>query len=151
MARYTTTIASTMSPDAAFAYLASFDNAREWDPSVVQARRLDSGELAVGSAFEVVSKFAGRAVPLRYEITQLEVGRRVVLEAWKGSFGSIDTITVGAAERGATVTYDARLVFVGVARVADPVMQLLFNRVGRQAAASLRVCLNRADGTAARG
>ncbi len=144
MARYTTTIDSALSPAAAFAYMASFDNAREWDPSVVEARRLDSGELAVGSAFAVVSKFAGRSVPLQYRITELDATRRVVLEAWNGTFGSVDTITVApAAGDASTVTYDARLVFKGVARFADPLMQLAFNRVGRKADASLRVHLNR--------
>lgn len=143
MARFTTTIDSALAPAAAFAYMASFDNAVQWDPSVVEARRLDSGELAVGSAFRVVSKFAGRRVPLRYRITQLDDGRRVVLEAWNGTFGSVDTITVAPAGDASTVTYDARLVFKGAARVLDPVMQLVFNRVGRKADASLRVHLNR--------
>ncbi len=142
MARYTTTIDSALPAAAAFAYMASFDNALEWDPSVVEARRLDAGELAVGSAFGVVSKFAGRRVPLRYEITELEPGSRVVLEAWNGTFGSVDTITVADAGHASTVTYDARLVFKGVARIADPLMQLVFNRVGRKADASLRVHLN---------
>ncbi len=143
MARYVTTIDSSLSPSAAFAYMASFDNAREWDPSVVEARRLDSGELGKGSAFHVVSKFAGRSVPLRYEITEFDAGRRVVLEAWNGTFGSVDTITVVPAGAASRVTYDARLVFKGVSRITDPLMQLVFNRVGKKADASLRIHLNR--------
>jgi len=127
----------------AFAYMASFDNAQEWDPSVVEASRLDSGELKVGSAFRVVSTFAGRKVPLRYEITVLDADRRVVLEAWNGTFGSVDTITVVASGSGSSVTYDARLVFKGISRLANPIMQLVFNRVGRKADASLRTQLNR--------
>ena len=143
VARYATTIESRLTPDDAFAYMASFDNAAEWDPSVISARRLDTGELGVGSAFHVVSTFAGRKVPLGYEITTFDPGRRVVLEAWSGFFGSVDTISVTAAGTGSRVTYDARLVFKGLARIADPIMQLIFNRVGRKADASLRVQLNR--------
>lgn len=143
MARYVTTIDSALPPAQAFAYMASFDNAAEWDPSVTEARRLDEGELRAGSAFRVVSKFAGRSVPLRYEIRELEPGRRVVLEAQNGTFASVDTITVTARDAGSTVTYDARLVFRGAARVLDPLMQLVFNRVGRRADASLHVQLNR--------
>lgn len=142
MARYSTTIDSTLAPAEAFAYMASFDNALEWDPGVVEAGRLDSGELKVGSAFRIVSKFAGRRVPLRYEITAFEPDRRVVLEAWTGTFGSVDTITVATAAGGSKVTYDARLVFKGVARIADPLMQLVFGRVGKAADASLRIHLN---------
>jgi hypothetical protein len=39
------------------------------------------------------------------------------------------------------VTYDARLDFSGPARLADPLMQLVFNRVGRKAEARLREVL----------
>ncbi len=143
MARYTTSVDSTLSPADAFEYMASFDNAMEWDPSVVEAQRLDSGPLGRGSAFRIVSKFAGRSVPLRYEITEFDAGRRVVLEAWNGTFGSVDTITISPAGAASTVTYDARLVFRGIARIADPLMQLIFNRVGVKAGASLRTHLNR--------
>lgn len=143
MARYATTIDSSLAPAEAFLYMASFDNALEWDPSVVEARRLDSSELGRGSTFAVVSMFAGRRVPLRYAITEFVAGRRVVLEAWTGSFGSVDTITVVAAGTGSQVTYEARLVFKGIARIADPLMQLVFTRVGRKADASLRSHLSR--------
>jgi hypothetical protein len=144
VARYQTTIDSRLTAADAFAYMASFDNAQEWDPSVVEASRIGSGELQVGSAFNVVSTFAGRRVPLRYEITALDADRRVVLEAWNGTFGSVDTITVTSSGTGSRVTYDARLVFKGISRLANPVMQLVFNRVGRKADASLRTQLNRA-------
>ena len=143
MARYATTIDSNLAPDDAFAYMASFDNALEWDPGVVDAKRLDSGELRKGSAFQVVSKFAGRRVPLRYEITTFEPGRKVVLEAWNNTFGSVDTITVVPVGSGCSVTYDATLVPKGAFRLANPLMQLVFGRVGKAADASLRIHLNR--------
>jgi hypothetical protein len=142
MARYTTTIDSSLAPAQAFAYMASFDNALQWDPGVVGSARLDSGELRCGSAFRIVSKFAGRTVPLRYEITTFEPDTRVVLEAWNKSFGSVDSITVVPAGSGSRVTYEACLVFKGPARIADPIMHLVFKRVGKAADASLRVHLN---------
>lgn len=142
MARYVTTIESHLSVLEAFAYMASFEHALEWDPSVVGAERLDEGELRVGSAFRILSRFAGRTVPLRYEVTALQPGRRVVLEARNKRFASIDTITVATSATGCTVTYDARLVICGAARLADPLFQLAFVRVGRRADASLRVHLN---------
>jgi hypothetical protein len=143
VARYTTTIDSNLAPADAFAYMARFDNALQWDPGVVESGRLDAGEVTLGSAFRIVSKFAGKKVPLRYEITRFERDRHVVLEAWNGTFGSVDSITVVPAEGGSKVTYDARLVFKGVARIADPIMQLVFGRVGKAADASLRIHLNR--------
>ena len=54
MPRYRVSMPSPKPPSKTFAYLAAFDNIRDWDPSVVSARRLDEGELRLGSAFEVV-------------------------------------------------------------------------------------------------
>lgn len=143
MARYTAAIESRLAPSAAFAYMASFDNAREWDPSVTDARRLDAGALAVGSSFSVVSRFAGRSVPLVYEITRLDEPRLVTLTATKRAFASVDTIVVEPHGAGSRVIYEARLDFRGAARLAEPLMQALFRRIGARAAASLRTELNR--------
>jgi len=138
MARYAATIESSMRSEDAFDYMAMFTNAAEWDPNVVEASRLDTGELRVGSAFRIVSRFAGRSVALRYEITAYDAGRRVVLKAWQPAFGSVDTITVEPWGEGSRVTYDALLIPKGIARLAGPLFSLVFKRVGDAAAASLR-------------
>lgn len=142
MAHFRTTINSRLAAEAAFTYMATFSNALEWDPGVVEAERLDAGELRRGSSFRIVSVFAGRRVPLRYEITRLEQGHLVVLEAWSTTFGSVDTIIVEPDGTGCRVTYEARLVPKGAMRLADPLLQLLFGRVGRAAEASLQQHLN---------
>ena len=75
MPRYRVSIDSPKPPSETFAYLAAFDNIREWDPSVVSARRLDEGEVRLGSTFEVIVRAGRRELPLRYEIVRFEPGR----------------------------------------------------------------------------
>ena len=111
MAHYTTTIESKLPAPEAFAYMADFANAREWDPSVSTAARLGDGPVGLGSAFDLVARFAGRDVPLRYEIVAYEEPKVVVLEARRPGFVSRDTITVEPAEHGSVVRYDAMLAF----------------------------------------
>jgi hypothetical protein len=142
MARYVTKIESRLTPDEAFAYLADFSNARFWDPSVSSARAEQDGPTGLGSTYALVSKFAGRDVALKYEIVEYDAPRQVVLQAVQPTFTSRDAITVERSGEGSTVTYDARLVFRGVGRLLDPVMQLVFNRVGRHATQGLRTALN---------
>jgi hypothetical protein len=142
MARYVTTIESRLPPAEAFAYMADFSNARVWDPSVSGARRVGEGPIGTGSSFDLVSRFAGRDVPLRYTIVEYDPSSRVVLEARRGGFVSRDTITVEAAEHGSVVHYDALLAFGGVRRLFDPVMQRIFDRVGARATAGMRAALN---------
>jgi hypothetical protein len=143
MARYVTTIESKLSPAEAFAYMADFSNARQWDPSVVEASRSGEGAVGSGSTFDLVVMFGGRKLPMRYEIVSYEAPRLVVLEARQPTYTSRDTITVtAAADGGATVHYDALLEFTGFGRLLDPIMQLIFNRTGDKAAAGMRAALN---------
>ena len=142
MARYVTTIPSTLPQVEAFAYMADFANARLWDPSVSEARRVGEAPLGVGFAFDLVARFGGRDVPLRYEIVEYDAPRRVVLEARRPGFVSRDTITVEPAENGSIVHYDATLAFGGLGRLLDPVMQRVFDRVGARATLGLQTALN---------
>ena len=79
MARYVTTVESTLPPEEAFAYMSDFTHALEWDPSVTNATRN-------GEGFELVARFGGRDVPLHYDVVSLEPPRLVVLEARKPAF-----------------------------------------------------------------
>jgi hypothetical protein len=142
MARYVTTIQSTLPAAEAFAYMADFANARLWDPSVSEARRVGDGPLGLGSAFDLVARFGGRDVPLRYAIVEYDLARRVVLEAQGRGFVSRDTITVEARDAGSSVHYDASLAFGGAGRLLDPIMQLIFGRVGARATAGMQSALN---------
>jgi len=142
MARYVTTIPSTLPQVEAFAYMADFANARRWDPSVSEARRVGEAPLGVGSAFDLVARFGGRDVPLRYEVVDYDAPRRVALEARRPGFVSGDTITVEPAENGSIVRYDATLAFGGLGRLLDPVMQRVFDRVGARATLGLQTALN---------
>jgi len=113
MARYRTRIESALPQAEAFAYMADFANARVWDPSVSEARRVGAGPIGIGSAFDLVARFGGRDVPLRYEIVRYDPPQRVVLEARRPGFVSRDTITIESTGEGSVVTYDATLAFVG--------------------------------------
>ena len=142
IARYVTTIESTLSGSEAFAYMADFSNALQWDPSVVEASRSSDGVVGKGSTFDLVVKFGGRRLPMRYGIVSYDEPQLVVLQAEQPSFISRDTITVVAADGGSTVHYDALLEFKGPARMLGPLMQVIFKRTGDKAAAGMRSALN---------
>jgi len=142
MARYVTRIESVLPHPEAFAYMADFGNAQVWDPSVSEARRVGEGPIGIGSAFDLVARFAGRDVPLRYEIVEYDAPWRVVLEARRPGFVSRDTIVVEPAGNGSVVHYDAKLTFGGLRRLLDPVMQRIFNRVGARATLGMQTALN---------
>jgi hypothetical protein len=145
---YNATIPSTWSVDEAFSYMSDFANAQSWDPSVTSAHRIDDGPIVVNSAFELTVRFAGRDKALRYAVTSNEPPRTVTFASSSGSLVSIDTLTFEPRANGCVMTYDAELRFTGVAAVANPLLALLFRRLGDRARDSLREILGSPRATA---
>ena len=132
MAHIVNTLRTAWPPETAFAYMADFSHAAEWDPSVVEATRQDTGAIGVGSVFDLAVWVGGRRMPLRYEVTDFAPGR-VTLTARSATLQSVDTVTVTHREDATEVTYDARIHFRSLLRLADPLLALGFRQVADRA------------------
>lgn len=141
MPRYTAVIPSSWSAERAFGYMSDFANAAQWDPGVLESCHLDAGVLGVGSEFELVVSFAGRARTMRYRIEQFEQNRHVVFSSVSPALRSVDTLSFEAQGERCVMTYVADLTFAGAAAVANPILALFFRRVGNRARDSLRSLL----------
>ena len=118
-------------------YMADFSHAPEWDPSVISATRLDAGPLRVTSSFDLVVRSAGRSLPLRYQVTALDE-ERVTLTARTPTLESIDTLSVAPSAEGTVFTYDARLTLIGIWRVFNPFLAVMFRSLAAKAEAGIR-------------
>jgi hypothetical protein len=143
MAHCETTFTTTAPADEAFAYLSRFSTTREWDPGVVDSTDLTKEPVGLGSAFEIVTSFAGRRLPLRYEIIAFDAPHLVTLQAENSSVRSTDTMRFLANDDGTTtITYDAELSPRGLTRLFGPVLTLMFQRIGDRAAVGLRAAVD---------
>ena len=82
MATFTTTLATPLTPEEAFGYLADLRNLRDWDPGTDEVARV-SGSGEEGTEYAVKLNFGVRPV-LRYRIETdgaQRVRRRVAQEA----------------------------------------------------------------------
>ncbi|HET6864445.1 MAG TPA: SRPBCC family protein [Solirubrobacteraceae bacterium] len=153
MARYRAGIDTHWTPEEAFAYLSDFSTSAEWDPGVVEAEHVGTGAIGKGSEFRLVAEFLGRRSSLTYRIVEYEPTRAVTLLGENATVVSDDRITFERIATGTRVGYDADLRLKGLLRLADPLLALAFNRVGRRALAGLRDVLSQpapgAVGTAA--
>jgi carbon monoxide dehydrogenase subunit G len=136
MAHIVKTVTTSWSPEQAFAYMSDFSHTAEWDPGVAAATRLDDGALGEGSAFDLTVLVAGRPLAMRYEVVDYAPGR-VTLSSRSRSLESVDTVTVHRRGEATEVTYDARLSFRGLLRIADPLLALGFRGIAQRAVRGL--------------
>lgn len=144
--RYRREIEVATDVEEAFAYLSDFANAPEWDPGIVQAKRLTPAPTAVGSRFVVIALFRGKRQRFEYVVTELEEGRRVALRGEGEKAVSDDVIAVAAVEHGTRVAYEADLRLKGVYRVAEPFLGSTVERMGDAALDGLAARLSAAPG-----
>lgn len=142
MAHYEVTIATSLSQREAFERLAAVERFVEWDPGVTSGEQVAGVGPGVGAAYILkVSSFAGNDLALRYETTSFDAPGRFVIVADAKSLRSDDVITVVADGDGCRVTYAADLKMKGALALINPLLGLVFNRIGDRAAAGLRTFL----------
>lgn len=130
----------------AFAYIAAFENTAEWDPGIAESRTLTEGPVRVGSQFDVVALFGGKRQRFRYTVTEVDDGRRIVLEGDGEKARSIDAISVEASGSGSRVSYTADIRLKGLRRIAEPLLKPMLTKAGEEALAGLKQKLDARPG-----
>lgn len=136
------TFTVTARPDVVIDYLKDFSHAENWDPGTQKCTRLDNGPVQVGSRWHNESKIAGVRTELTYELTEL-TDRRIVLVGKNDTATSTDTITVIAHGSGSQVTYEAVIEMTGAAKLATPVVKVVFEKIGSDTEETMTNVLNK--------
>ncbi|MGA9859354.1 MAG: SRPBCC family protein [Solirubrobacteraceae bacterium] len=144
MASYSATVPSPRPPDEVFAYLADFRSVAEWDPSITESIHVNGDDpVKVGAIFRVSTETMLSNVVLEYTTIELDRPRKIVLRGENDSMVSIDTIVIHDDGHGGTeVTYGAEIELKGVRKLADPLLQFGFKRLGDKARDGLETKLN---------
>lgn len=143
-----TTVSRTFDVDPAPAtvidYLKDFGNAEEWDPGTESCTRIDSGPIVVGSSWHNVSKIAGISTELTYTLRTL-TDDTIVLTGHNDTADTTDTITVVPSPDGpgSRITYEAVIEMSGAAKLADPLVKLVFEKIGSDTEDDMTTVLNR--------
>jgi hypothetical protein len=138
MAKYKVSVESSKSVEEAFAYMADLRNFANWDPGVLTVTQVAGDGGGPESSFDVAVKSVGGGTVLRYETVEYDEPGNLLVEARNSKFTSIDRITVVAKDEGSIVTYAAELLLNGCLSPLNPLLGLVFNRIGDRAAAGLR-------------
>lgn len=128
--------------DEAFGYVANFSTAADWDPGIIQSRRVNNGPPSVGATYDVIALFRGNRVPFRYEVREYEENRRILLVGEGAKARSTDEIVFEPAGAGTRIVYDATLEMKGVYRLATRLVGGEFRAMGERALAGLKAKLD---------
>lgn len=143
MAHYEVTFATPLSPEEAFGRLATVERFEEWDPGVSKGEQIEGDGPGEGAVYLLTVKgFTGGDLKLKYRVTSFDAPNRFVIVADAKSLRSDDVVTVVPTDSGAEVTYAADLVMKGPYALLNPVLGLVFNRIGDKAAAGMKTFLD---------
>lgn len=131
-------------PATVLDYLKDFGHAEEWDPGTVSCTRNDSGPIQVGSSWHNVSKIAGISTELTYTLEKL-TDDTLVIVGRNETATSTDTMTVvpNPDGEGSRVTYEAVIEMSGAAKLAEPAVKLVFEKIGSDTEDDMTAVLNR--------
>jgi carbon monoxide dehydrogenase subunit G len=127
----------------AFAYVADFSNAAEWDPGITKASKLTPGPVQEGSEFDIVAIFRGKEQRFLYVVSALDDNRRVLLTGDGERAQSVDEITFSEAGAGTSIVYVADIRLKGIFRLGEPLVRPTMHKMGDAALAGLKSVLDR--------
>lgn len=97
MARYTTTVATSLSRDIAFEYMSDVTRFKDWDPGVLNAVQVSGAGCSVGAEYELTVK-AGGTTKMRYKVVEYDQPHSLRLVAKTPFLTSNDHIRVLKSE-----------------------------------------------------
>uniref|UniRef100_A0AAU1M1P1 SRPBCC family protein n=1 Tax=Streptomyces sp. NBC_00148 TaxID=2903626 RepID=A0AAU1M1P1_9ACTN len=137
--------------DEVVAYMADFSHAEHWDPGTITCEPVDAGAPPeVGAQWLNISSFRGRRTELRYELTRMS-GDRLTFVGRNKTATSTDDLHFEPYSGGTRITYRAHVEFHGIARLATPLLQKEFERLGDEVSEQLPAALDKALGPSGPG
>lgn len=142
MTRLHETLETTLAIEDAFAFVADFANAKDWDPGVATSERIDAGPVGVGARYRLGVRMRGKVAPMEYRVTAYEPNRSVVLAGEGSGVTAVDEITFEATASGGThIDYVADIRLGGLMRLAEPFAGGAFRKLAADAVGGMTAAL----------
>lgn len=124
-----------------FAYVSDFTTTAEWDSTVLRARKLTVGAIAVGTQFEVVCALPVGSVTLLYTVYTLRDNSRIELVGRCAFFEVRDIIQLSATATATRIDYRAEFDFKPLVSGVAALSRHGLEKMGRESVAGLREAL----------
>jgi dehydrogenase/reductase SDR family member 12 len=130
MARYVTSMLVRRSAGDTFAFISDLRNAPLWDSQTIEAYKISEGPIGAGTCFRLVGAVLGRKLDLPYQIQLYNAPNELVIAGETAIMRYRDRITLTPRGPETHLTYEAWLHLKGAFRLANPLLSLVFWRIG---------------------
>ncbi len=124
--------------DDVAAYAGDPGNAPEWYANIRQVEWRTPPPVGIGSRLDFVASFLGRRIAYTYEVTELETGRRLVMQTAEGPFPMRTTYSWSPAPGGTRMNLRNDGEPSGFSRLAAPLVATAMRRAMTKDLAALK-------------
>ena len=103
-----------------FEFLANFENVPKWNYAIVETRKTSEGPVGVGTTYRQIRSIPSRSEE-RFEVTEFEAGRRLVIHGGLGPFEGTLTYELDPAGEETRLVNRASLQASGLGRLVAPI------------------------------
>jgi len=150
VATYEAILSVPRSVEDTFAFVSDFRNAARWDPRTYSAEKITDGPIGVGTRFvltggmfreDVVNRLhlpmSVAGMPLRYDVVEFDTPNEFVLAGQSRILRWRDHLEFSADGSNTRLRYFAELQLKGPLAIAEPLLRMLFMRIGDDATRDL--------------
>jgi uncharacterized protein YndB with AHSA1/START domain len=105
-----------------FAYVSDLPRGPEWQPGLVEVRRITKGPDGVGAQFSGVRKFMGRKMESVIEFTTYEPNKKLVFKSISGNSPIVQSFLFEPTDVGTKLTARLELQTSGLIGLAKPLI-----------------------------
>ena len=105
-----------------FAYVSDLPSGPEWQPGLVEVRRITEGPEGVGTQYNGVRKFMGRKLESVIEYTTYEPNKKLVFKSISGNTPIVQSFLFEPTVEGTKLTARLELQTSGLMGLAEPLI-----------------------------
>jgi uncharacterized protein YndB with AHSA1/START domain len=105
-----------------FAYVSDLPTGPEWQPGLVEVRRITEGPEGVGTQYTGVRKFMGRRMESVIEYTTYELNKKLVFKSISGNSPLVQSFLFEPTAEGTKLTARLEIQTSGLMGLAEPLI-----------------------------
>jgi ligand-binding SRPBCC domain-containing protein len=127
-------------------FISDFRHASLWDPRTQSVTKLTDGPIGQGCRFQLRARVFGLSLDLPYEIEKYERPELLVVAGRTEHFEYREQVTFTPHGDGTAIEWRAAMTLRSLLALGNPILSLLYQRIGDDATSQIAAALDRALG-----